>query len=209
VAIWSLSEPRVRAARALDLRSVDCPECRDLLEQFTRADIDVSVWDITTDIGLPAFLCLVADRDSGATDPEVGSGCHASRSVALMRALSEAAQTRATWISGSRDDFDPLDYQASSRARRLATGRDWLAAHASASFRNVPTLDNGCIRDDLSQAVTLLARAGAPQILVVDLTHPRIGVPVARVVIPGLEGVYQSPAYAPGARGERMQARRG
>ena len=208
VALWSLSDARARAARALDLGSVDCPLCQSLIEQFAQARIDVGVWDVTSDIGLPAFHCLIADRDSSATDPEIGSGCHASRNVALMRALSEAAQSRATWISGARDDFEPGGYQPGARARRLATGRDWLTNQPALRFQDAPTFENAHIRDDLIQAVTRLRRRGLTQVLMVDLTDRRIEIPVVRVVVPGLEGVYQTDGYLPGARGAKLLAAR-
>ena len=37
--------------------------------------------------------------------PEFGAGCHPSRDIALLRALTEAAQARTTFIAGSRDDM--------------------------------------------------------------------------------------------------------
>ena len=36
--------------------------------------------------------------------------------------------------------------------------------------------------------------------MAVDLTKPEFGIPVARLVIPGLEGVDESPDYLLGAR---------
>ena len=206
IALWSLSDAAARAARVLDLHSVASAACRDLLRQFDEADIDVVVWDITTDIGLPAFHCLIADRDTSATDPEIGSGCHPSREVALMRALSEAVQTRATWIAGARDDFEPRDYAEGARDRRLATSRDWLSARPCVDFASVPDWDNAFLRDDIGQAVAALRRVGLDQVLACDLTHPGIGIPVARVVAPGLEGVCEERGYRPGPRGRALLA---
>jgi ribosomal protein S12 methylthiotransferase accessory factor len=37
-------------------------------------------------------------------------------------------------------------------------------------------------------------------ILVVDLSKPRMPVAVVRVIVPGLEGAADSPSYCPGAR---------
>ena len=38
----------------------------------------------------------------------------------------------------------------------------------------------------------------------VDLTRSEFGVPVVRVVIPGLEGIFPEPDYAPGARAQAL-----
>ena len=45
-----------------------------------------------------------------------------------------------------------------------------------------------------------LRAAGIGRVIAVDLTRPEIGIPVVRVVIPGLEGVGEASNYAPGAR---------
>jgi ribosomal protein S12 methylthiotransferase accessory factor len=41
---------------------------------------------------------------------------------------------------------------------------------------------------------------GITRVVVIDLTKPEFGLPVVRVVIPGLEGTDHSPGYTPGAR---------
>jgi ribosomal protein S12 methylthiotransferase accessory factor YcaO len=40
-------------------------------------------------------------------------------------------------------------------------------------------------------------------VIVVDLTRPDYGIPVVRVVIPGLEGDCSDPEYHPGSRARR------
>ena len=102
-----------RLAGTLDLASVDEPDCRALLARYEAADIAVRVWNVTTDIGIAAFVCEI--RDLSADDPQradcafQGSGCHADRAIALVRALTEAAQARLTYITGIRDDLSPAE----------------------------------------------------------------------------------------------------
>ena len=79
----------------------------------------VRVWDVTSDIALPCFVALaVAPGGVDGVEPELGSGCHADRDVALARALSEAAQARLTRISGARDDFAPESFGDDAKAER-------------------------------------------------------------------------------------------
>ena len=207
VTLWSLRDARARAATALDLASVESAMARDLLSRFDEAGIDVGLWDASSDIGLPAFQCLVADREETGIDPEIGSGCHPSREVALMRALTEAAQSRATWISGARDDFEPEDYRAGARAKRRATSRAWLSAKGSVRFADTPNVERDSIADDLAQTLARLARVGAPRVLALDLTRADLGVPVVRAIVPGLEGLYQPEGYIAGARGRAIARR--
>src|SRR5207245_7592275 len=77
--------------------------CR--LYRFAAADIPARPWDMTSDIGIPAYHCTISDPSAlGGLEPVYGAGCHLSKEIALARALTEAAQCRLTFIAGSRDD---------------------------------------------------------------------------------------------------------
>jgi ribosomal protein S12 methylthiotransferase accessory factor len=52
---------------------------------------------------------------------------------------------------------------------------------------------------DLAVLLAKLARVGLDEVIVVDLTHEEVGIPVARVIVPGLEG-YMFQHYSAGAR---------
>jgi ribosomal protein S12 methylthiotransferase accessory factor len=71
------------------------------------------------------------------------------------------------------------------------------------SFRDAPSFEGDTLNDDLAHELARLSAAGVSQVVVVDLTKPALGIPVARVVIPGLEGVHDAPGYAPGVRYQR------
>ena len=116
-ALWWRRSPKAKAARALDLNSVADRACRWVLERYAEADIKVAVWDTTTDVGVASFLCAVYGRDPPL--PEFGAGCHPSRDIALLRALTEAAQARTTFIAGSRDDIGRKSYTSDFGAARL------------------------------------------------------------------------------------------
>jgi YcaO-like protein with predicted kinase domain len=118
VALWSASGIRARARRALDIASVDDPDCLALLAKYDRAGIDVRLWHVTTDVGIAAFLCDI--RDPSADEPRRlrhfhGAGCHPDRAVALARALSEAAQTRLTYTPA----FATICCRSNMRSRRM------------------------------------------------------------------------------------------
>ena len=87
----------------LDLESVDDSICREILGKLERAGLCVAVWDITSDVGIAAFACFIvprADNTMWHCMVATGYGCHPAREVALARALTEAAQSRLTVISG-------------------------------------------------------------------------------------------------------------
>ncbi len=200
IALWRAASDAVRGRSAIDLDSVDAPVSLSLLQAFRRAGVAMRVWDVTSDIRLPSFLCLAASDDG--VEPELGSGCHADADVALSRALAEAAQARLTRISGARDDFAAASYRPSARAGRDEEARRWLGAPASRAFRAAPDCAGPTLRDDLDEALKRLRAVGIRQAAWVDLTQPTFGIAVARVIIPGLEGPWTPPGgeYTPGAR---------
>jgi ribosomal protein S12 methylthiotransferase accessory factor len=204
VALWIAQPIQCRARHILDLASVDDPDCRTLLARYEAAAMAVRVWHVTTDIAIPAFLCEI--RDLSAGDPQRlrrfhGSGCHAERSIALARALTEAAQTRLTYIAGVRDDLSPAEYREAPGAAIADALLDALArASDPVSFAAVPSFADRDLAEDLRWALGRLAAVGVERVVAVDLTRPDFAIPVVRVVIPGLEGDPHHPNYAPGAR---------
>jgi ribosomal protein S12 methylthiotransferase accessory factor len=75
-------------------------------------------------------------------------------------------------------------------------------------FRDVPTSERDCLADDVSSALERLAAVGIRQVVVVNLTKPELGLPVVRVVIPGLEGLDEGDSgYMPGPRARAVSER--
>ncbi len=210
VALWSASGIRARAQRALDIASIDDPDCRVLLAKYNEAGIDVRLWNVTTEIGIAAFLCDI--RDLSAGQPRQlrefhGAGCHPDRAIALARALAEAAQTRLTYIAGIRDDLLPAEYEEPPNADLLDALLDALREEtAPHSFHDVPSFAANDLRQDLHWELERLGSAGLSRAVAVDLTRPDFEIPVVRVVIPDLEGDIRHPHYTPCPRAHRVAA---
>ena len=206
-AVWSAQPLKVRALHWLDPRLVDDDGCRWLLDRFTAAGIGVRVWNVTSDIGIAAFICDIRETSD---DPKLGmrrfrgAGCHPDRGIALARALTEAAQTRLTYIVGSRDDLPLSDYEAPANADLSEALLDVLQALGEpAVLRDVPIFKSDDIADDVAWELDRLRAVGVHRVVAVDLTQPEFGMPVVRVAIPGLEGDCRNAEYAPGARAGR------
>jgi YcaO-like protein with predicted kinase domain len=206
--LWMQGGEGFRRGRALRLDSVDDGECQELLARLNRARVAARVWDTTSDVGVASFYCLVMGQDDGFVDPEFGGGCHPARQVALLRALTEAAQARTTYIAGSRDDFFRSDYSETARSRRYQRCRMLMdAGGEERHFHEVPNSESETIREDVDWIMRRLRSAGIQQVLVVDLTKPEFGVPVVRVAVPGLEGPDKGDRgdYVPGPRAHAVR----
>jgi ribosomal protein S12 methylthiotransferase accessory factor len=205
VAVWDHLDKARRERTRLDLGTVDDHDCADILERLERAGFAVGVWDATTDVGIASFYCLVTDRRQENAHSGAGAGTHPARAIALLRALTEAIQVRTTYISGSRDDRRPAEFTAPALEQKLRRARGLMAGPAAQrDFRHVPSHEAATCADDLDWMLDRLRVAGIAEVVTFDLTGPEVGVPVVRVVIPGLEGPDDHDTYVPGPRARRF-----
>lgn len=207
--LWRFLDPETQESTGVDLASVDDLACRHVLEKFENAGLEVSAWETTTDVGIASFLCAVFPRDDDPMrriPPASGAGCHPARSIALLRALTECAQSRLTHIAGSRDDIRRESYsdQTSDKAFDLLRGE--LGGRKTRSFRDAPDWDCDTVDGDVDWELGRLQHAGIQQVVAIDLTKSVFRIPVVRVVIPGLEGPADLPGYSPGRRAHALAA---
>jgi ribosomal protein S12 methylthiotransferase accessory factor len=117
-----------------------------------------------------------------------GMGCHADPKIALLRALTEAAQSRLASISGGRDDPAGWDYSQKLEPELLPAQAADLVGEAARDFAAVPAFDGDSLDADVAWELTALRSAGISEVIAVDLTCEEFGIPVFRVIVPGLEG---------------------
>ncbi|MEO8846603.1 MAG: YcaO-like family protein [Kofleriaceae bacterium] len=182
---------RAGGDRRLILDTVVDPTCTALIDQITRTGARVFVWDLTSDIGLCAIGCAIVEdpREPAwrALGCYQGFGAHLSPQVAIARALTEAAQTRLTYIAGGRDDFFPADYARATNPDILRAMWERLTQPCDepVMFDDLPAHAPRGLGHALEMAVEVACVAGAEQIIAVDLTHPKLKVPVTKVIVPG------------------------
>lgn len=202
--LWHCQGDADRRASRVAIDTVDDANCIHLLDRFAQAGVAVGIWASTTDIGIPSFHCMIAERDAGSirrTPPTTGQGCHPLPEIALSRALTEAAQKRLTLITGSRDDLHRSEYarrldsaQAARDLSRICEG-DGLR-----HFRHGAPGATTSAEDEVRLAVQGLAAIGLRQVVAVELTTRDLPFSVVRVVIPGLETMHELEGYVPAAR---------
>jgi ribosomal protein S12 methylthiotransferase accessory factor len=198
--------------RQVDGASVNDELCRSLLARYERAGVAVAIWDATSDIGVPTFLCDVIDRETNAFRPTGsarGSGCHPDPGVALARALTEAAQSRLTRITGSRDDLQTAHVAAHRSEEKIAADRARVleAAAGRMPFRRA-NLPAKTFEAEIAHLTERLCAVGVGPVLLVDLSQPGRPFHVLRAIVPGLEGPADNPSYRPGPRARAAAASR-
>jgi YcaO-like protein with predicted kinase domain len=181
-----------------------------VLERYDAAGVEVAVWETTSDIGIPAFSCRIGERTTDASRllyDAGGMGCHPRREIALLRALTEAAQSRVTIIAGSRDDADREEYARVRDPEALRDGQEVLGrSGGTRDFTAVPTHENATFEEDVRLELDCLLAVGVRQVIGVDLTLSSFGVPVVVAVVPGLEDFVAATDPAAMVPGHRAQA---
>lgn len=189
-----------RSAKRIDRSTITDPLCQSTLNILTKAGLEPVITDITGSLGVPTFECAIVDRDVTRWSSRTtcgGFGCHLDPALALIRALTEAVQARATKIAGMRDDLFNNVYEMPV---------DDLVLHSlSEEFRLEPlrpecqqkSLATQTFEGDIEILKDRIKEIGLNQMIAVDLTKPELGLPVAKVVVPGSrsmrEGVRRPP----------------
>lgn len=159
----------------------------DLDELVSRLDdlgLSLRVWETTIKDAPKSFVACIADQQELTVPPGFGAGCHLSPTVAIARAVHEAAQARLTRISGARDDLETGFFGTSEtvRARFLAE------SGAPTNLARQPFVDRSapCLAEDLWHLVDYISQDKQRPVLAIDLADdPRYR--VVRVLIPSLD----------------------
>lgn len=201
--LWQHLSPQRRRPTQLDLAAVEDTACREALARLAAARIDAWAFDVTSDIGVPAYLCIIDDRDGH--HPRLGrfggTGCHPSAALALFRAIAEAIQSRLGFIAGAREDIPLENYATIGGLVALASHLEALPPPRAGHRRLRRALLHA---EGIAEAVTAVtARLRACRIAattIVDIPSAPFGVPVLRIVAPDLEDSYHRPLGAAGRR---------
>jgi len=206
-ALWRLLPGPARSRTRIDPLAAHDQSGDLLMNHYSTSEMIVEAWDITSDIDVPSFFCVIDDRY--ARPPFLGRfggiGCHPNAGVALCRALSEAAQSRSTLIAGSRDDIPLGSYSVLGWQHNLTSFMVPIADSPPAGVGAVraTSFDASTVEDDLDALLARLTSHGIDSVVEVDLSRPEIGIPCVRVLIPALEGMSDKTGYKPGKRARR------
>jgi ribosomal protein S12 methylthiotransferase accessory factor len=170
---------------AVDLTTVPDPLPSAIAAHAARLGRTLRVLDVTTDFDIPVFAALSSDADGGRLT--VGFGAALQPLKALRHALLEVGLFLPEIEAGRRRHLFSGPEPAGAYLQ-AAEVRPW-SAWAGAAIVPVPA----------EHATVELARLAAVRgldVFVLDQTRSDVGVPVARVVVPGLRPL--RPRFAPG-----------
>ncbi|MYG01999.1 MAG: TOMM precursor leader peptide-binding protein [Acidobacteriia bacterium] len=197
-AIWWYNRLKVPS---VDLSSFDDEFLASASDYYARCERNLWMLDVTSDIGIPSFVALSRRPDSRTEDIIYGAGAHADPRIAALRAICELNQCL-TWLphpagSGGRPRIDDPLALWWWKTARLADCL-WLAPAEDEPLRKAsqyPVIESTDTREDVEYCRALVEARGM-EFLVLDQTRPDIGMPVVRVIVPGMRHFWAR--FAPG-----------
>jgi ribosomal protein S12 methylthiotransferase accessory factor len=176
-----------------------------IVRHYARFGIEVSVFALPSDLGVPAMMAVARDRSGNGPAAVVGLGCHPRPCIALRKALFELCQCRpgevhrfqrdATHerLGGYVDVRRPEDHSAFLAApQRRAELAFLFGDQPAVRLAELPDAGLATPEEDLARIGTALAAAGC-RALYADLTTPDVadhGYTVVRTIAPGLQPIH-------------------
>jgi ribosomal protein S12 methylthiotransferase accessory factor len=187
---------------AVDLASFDEPYLHQLISFLKKRQRNLWVLDLTTDLQIPVFAALSRRTDESSERILIGFGAHLDARIAVLRAVTELNQML-VWVLGSetaktaREEIDDLETLSWLQNATVANQAYLVPAACTplqiASDYTFQRTDD--LRDDVLVCQAIVERHGM-EMLVLDQTRPDVGLPVVKVIVPGLRHFWSR--YAPG-----------
>ena len=197
-AVWWYNQLRLPG---VDLDNFNDDYLASAYDRYRGFHRDVWVLDVTNDLGIPVFVAVSRRTDKEEEDIIYAAGAHVDPHIAALRAVCELNQFL-NLVQGR-------GHASASAAVNDSMCRRWwknarLAEHSylapdpdikSRGKSDYSVSDTTDVKEDVEQCCALVESKGM-EFLVLDQTRPDIGMPVARVIVPGLRHFW--PRYAPG-----------
>ena len=181
----------------IDNNSIKDPACRKIIDQCERKGVECYISNLTNDTGIYCFCATLKEKDHPWLYATAGYGAHLDPQIALRRALCESIQTRAVvmyfWYGASTEE-EKRHFLANSYISVPSAKFSPHVLNQMGDAKNLISMDElsnlsvGSAAGDMKKSISMLSdRLDKLNVLVTDLTHPEIGVPVVRVLVEGLQ----------------------
>lgn len=169
-----------RRRTLIDLGTVDDLHAQNVVGRMSAAGMAVEAAVVDGPYGLPVCVAYLWSEDFPVVF--AGGGCHHVPEIALTRALTEAAQSRLTAISGMRDDLatDTGGFDAAHFTPARCTG---LTPWAEATTHFTPVA--GGFTAQAATVAQHVMRVTGHEPVALDLSSPGHPVHAVQVVCPG------------------------
>lgn len=165
---------------SIDVDSLRDPAAVELVGKFLQQGIELHLRDFSLDTGIPTVGALAYDPTTFPDSSEIvfTAGTTPNPEKSLCRALTEIAQLAGDFRTHT--SYKPTLPKYS----RLEEARYLMENGEKVPISSLPNLDHDNLRVEIDRCVQALAQIGL-EVLVVNVTHPELGVPAVYTIIPG------------------------
>ena len=185
VALWWYN--RVRRP-VVDLDSFELDYVRQLRIAYDGIGRSLYALDVTTTLSIPTFVAISESHDPMQHNHIFGFGAHFDPPQALLRAVTELNQFLPEIVA---EESNPNRRKSPGSHFFLVPATDVVPTRCS-DFPYAPTRD---LRDDILSCINLVKGWGL-EMLVLDQTRHEVGLPVVKVIVPGMRSWWAR--FAPG-----------
>lgn len=187
---WSIFELTHKNYSQINLDTIESELINNTIEKFESNGIKIKLMDFTADIKVPTIAASADDtvtKDAGLLT--LGMGTHLDPEIAVLRALTEVAQSRATQINGAREDTVRADFAREAGYERMKRINKYYfrQEEEQVDFRDIENKSTTSINEDIEIVKDELIANDIKHILYTDLTRPELDISVVRVIIPEME----------------------
>lgn len=179
---WFHASPQVQDASLLDNNSITSEAAKQFIKKISDQDLAVYIWQISNQSQVPSYFCSITDSQRLPHSLFSGAGTHLHSEVALLRAITEAAQARLTYISGSRDDVFPEFYREFDPTPVV---QQLLNMQATGVYQHVDT-SFASFEQAVDNILTALAKQDICRVYTLDHTREPYNIPVVHSLAPDL-----------------------
>ena len=195
VALWWYN----RVARpGVDVDSFGDPYLNRVREFLAGHGREMWVLDLTSDLPVPVFAAVCRSIQGAEEQIVLGFGAHLDAHIALLRAVTEMNQMLSSLLDGKGLSEDITDRETDQWLKTATVRNQPYLLPDGSPLRTASRYQRTCT-DDISEDVrfcqSLVERRGM-EMLVLDQTRAEIGLPVAKVIVPGLRHFWAR--FAPG-----------
>jgi ribosomal protein S12 methylthiotransferase accessory factor len=197
VALWWYNRLR---KPGVAINSFGEPYLLELAEQY-RQKYQREFWalDVTSDIGIPVFVAVSKCIDRREERLLLGLGCHLDARIALHRAFSEMNQMLGLVRAGEGGALAVEDGETLHWLREATVlNQPYVAADPVEPLKRLgdyPVRHRGDFLENINYCRRIIEAQGM-EMLVLDQTRADVGMPVVKVVVPGLRHFWAR--FAPG-----------
>ncbi len=181
---WSIADFSPRITIKINPEDAKDERIHKIIEEFESKGVKITLKYIAT-LDIPVVVAISDDKNPLLMC--MGVGCHLNPEIAILRALTELAQSRATQLHGFRRDtkireifIKNMTYE---RAKKIY--KKWFEYDKEVKIEDLPNLSKSNIKKNLKFLIDYLPEKGFNEIIYADLT--KYDIPAVRVIIPKME----------------------